>query len=209
MREIQLSLMEKEDKMTTQENYKYDDFLKILQKINPVAYALVKPHTKVLEFSPQKILLGVRNSTFVKKIDSKGDFLKQAAGEYFGTEPDIWLRLLSPADFKPENSKKKWTRKEKKFLRENYATTPNEILAKELNRTPLAVQLQASVMGVKKRPEKRKAPKPITVVTELDWSDIKKPDLTRYAKKKNIHIYFIIANIFLNLMTLFILIFML
>ena len=180
--------------MTTQENYTYDDFLKILQKINPVAYALVKPHTKVLEFSPQKIILGVRSATLVNKIHSKGDFLKQAAGEYFGANPDIWLRVLSPADFKPENYKKKWTRKEKKYLRDNYATTPNEILAKELNRTPIAVQLRASTMGVKKA-QKKPIPK--------QNKPIKKED------NKNITLFFIIANIILCLLTLFILMFML
>lgn len=193
MREIQLSLgMEKEDEMT--KTYCFEDYLKVLRKIDPVAYAIIKPHAKVIEFSPDRVMLGFKNDNLIKKLDFKSASIDKASLEYFGKRVTFWAKLISKTEEEKmkefvSNQKKKWTRKDKKYLRENYATLPNDILAANLNRTPLAVQLQASAMGVKKRP----APKVKRIRQE----------------KKNYLPYFIIANIILCFLTLFILMFML
>ncbi len=81
-------------------NYSWDTFLGMLQKINPVAFALIKPHAKVLEFTPEKIVLGLKNDIFIKQANSKKMFLEQAAKEYFGKIPEFSFRLLSQEDFK-------------------------------------------------------------------------------------------------------------
>ena len=81
-------------------NYSWDTFLGMLQKINPVAYALIKPHSKVVEFSPDRIILGLRNDVFVKQANSKKMFLEEAAKEYFGKIPEFSFKLLSQEDFK-------------------------------------------------------------------------------------------------------------
>lgn len=49
-----------------------------------------------------------------------------------------------------KTSHRKWTKKEKKFLKENYSTMSNEQLTKILDRTRFAIQTQAHVMKLKK-----------------------------------------------------------
>ena len=89
-----------EEPKQTNENYSWDTLLGMLQKINPVAYALIKPHSKILEFTPEKIILGLKNEDFIKKANAKKMFLEQAAKEYFGKIPELSFRLLSQEDFK-------------------------------------------------------------------------------------------------------------
>ncbi len=102
----------------TNENYSWDTFLGMLQKINPVAFALIRPHSRVLEFTPDRIILGLKNDIFVKQANSKKMFLEQAAKEYFGKIPNIIFKLLSQEDFKKKitpdkkNNKVKETPKE-------------------------------------------------------------------------------------------------
>lgn len=45
---------------------------------------------------------------------------------------------------------RRWTKKEKKFLKENYSTMSNKQLTKFLDRTCFAIQTQAQVMKLKK-----------------------------------------------------------
>ena len=94
-------------------NYSWDTFLGMLQKINPVAFALIKPHAKVLEFTPEKIVLGLKNDIFIKQANSKKMFLEQAAKEYFGKIPEFSFRLLSQEDFKKKIAEEISTSNEK------------------------------------------------------------------------------------------------
>lgn len=89
-----------EEPKQANENYSWDTLLGMLQKINPVAYALIKPHSKILEFTPEKIILGLKNEDFIKKANAKKMFLEQASKEYFGKVPELSFRLLSQEDFK-------------------------------------------------------------------------------------------------------------